>query len=31
MLRMPGFGLDGPWRDNPAFAYVIEARPGSAG
>ncbi|HEY6648633.1 MAG TPA: CoA transferase, partial [Mycobacterium sp.] len=19
MLRMPGFGLDGPWRDNPAF------------
>ena len=22
---MPGFGLDGPWRDNPAFAYVIEA------
>jgi crotonobetainyl-CoA:carnitine CoA-transferase CaiB-like acyl-CoA transferase len=25
MLRMPGFGLDGPWRDNSAFAYVIEA------
>ena len=25
LLRMPGFGLDGPWRDNPAFAYVIEA------
>ncbi|MHC9297377.1 CaiB/BaiF CoA transferase family protein [Mycobacterium sp. LTG2003] len=24
MLRMPGFGLDGPWRDNPAFAYIIE-------
>ena len=24
MLRMPGFGLDGPWRDNAAFAYVIE-------
>lgn len=24
MMRMPGFGLDGPWRDNPAFAYVIE-------
>lgn len=23
-LRMPGFGLDGPWRDNPAFAFVIE-------
>ncbi|CAM4178580.1 Succinyl-CoA:(R)-benzylsuccinate CoA-transferase subunit BbsF [Mycobacterium basiliense] len=28
MLRMPGFGLDGPWRDNPAFAYVIEAASG---
>ena len=24
MVRMPGFGLDGPWRDNPAFAFVIE-------
>ncbi len=24
MMRMPGFGLDGPWRDKPAFAYVIE-------
>jgi crotonobetainyl-CoA:carnitine CoA-transferase CaiB-like acyl-CoA transferase len=24
MVRMPGFGLDGPWRDNAAFAYVIE-------
>ncbi|GGL17844.1 CaiB/BaiF CoA-transferase family protein [Nocardia jinanensis] len=24
MVRMPGFGIDGPWRDNPAFAYVIE-------
>uniref|UniRef100_A0AAU2ADG2 CoA transferase n=1 Tax=Streptomyces sp. NBC_00093 TaxID=2975649 RepID=A0AAU2ADG2_9ACTN len=24
MIRMPGFGLDGPWRDNAAFAYVIE-------
>jgi crotonobetainyl-CoA:carnitine CoA-transferase CaiB-like acyl-CoA transferase len=24
VMRMPGFGLDGPWRDNPAFAYVIE-------
>ncbi|MBH0781757.1 CaiB/BaiF CoA-transferase family protein [Nocardia bovistercoris] len=24
MVRMPGFGLNGPWRDNPAFAYVIE-------
>jgi crotonobetainyl-CoA:carnitine CoA-transferase CaiB-like acyl-CoA transferase len=28
MLRMPGFGLDGPWRDNPAFAYVIESAAG---
>jgi crotonobetainyl-CoA:carnitine CoA-transferase CaiB-like acyl-CoA transferase len=24
MIRMPGFGLDGPWRENPAFAYIIE-------
>ncbi len=24
MVRMPGFGLTGPWRDNPAFAFVIE-------
>ena len=28
MMRMPGFGLDGPWRDNPAFAYVIESAAG---
>jgi crotonobetainyl-CoA:carnitine CoA-transferase CaiB-like acyl-CoA transferase len=28
LLRMPGFGLDGAWRDNPAFAYVIEAASG---
>ena len=28
MVRMPGFGLGGPWRDNPAFAYVIEAAAG---
>jgi crotonobetainyl-CoA:carnitine CoA-transferase CaiB-like acyl-CoA transferase len=28
MLRMPGFGLDGPWRDNPAFAYAIESASG---
>ncbi|MGZ4524891.1 MAG: CaiB/BaiF CoA transferase family protein [Mycobacterium sp.] len=28
MVRMPGLGLDGPWRDNPAFAYVIEAASG---
>lgn len=24
VVRMPGFGLDGPWRDNAAFAFVIE-------
>ncbi len=24
MVRMPGFGLTGPWRDNSAFAFVIE-------
>ncbi|HLN05013.1 MAG TPA: CoA transferase, partial [Acidimicrobiales bacterium] len=24
MLRMPGFGLDGPWRELSAFAFVIE-------
>ena len=24
MMRMPGFGLDGPWRDLSAFAFVIE-------
>lgn len=28
LVRMPGFGLDGPWRDIPAFAYVIEAAAG---
>jgi len=28
LVRMPGFGLDGPWRDIPAFAYVIEAASG---
>lgn len=28
LLRMPGFGLNGPWRDNPAFAYAIEAAAG---
>ena len=28
MLRMPGFGLDGVWRDNPAFAYAIESAAG---
>lgn len=30
LLRMPGFGLDGPWRDNPAFAYIIEDASGLA-
>ncbi|MFZ0668054.1 MAG: CoA transferase [Acidimicrobiales bacterium] len=24
LIRMPGFGLDGPWRDHAAFAYTIE-------
>jgi crotonobetainyl-CoA:carnitine CoA-transferase CaiB-like acyl-CoA transferase len=24
MVRMPGFGLDGPWRELSAFAFVIE-------
>jgi crotonobetainyl-CoA:carnitine CoA-transferase CaiB-like acyl-CoA transferase len=24
LVRMPGFGLDGPWRDHAAFAYTIE-------
>ena len=24
MVRMPGFGLDGPWRDLAAFAFVVE-------
>ncbi|WP_373693470.1 CaiB/BaiF CoA transferase family protein [[Mycobacterium] burgundiense] len=24
MVRMPGFGLDGPWRGVPAFAPIIE-------
>ncbi|MDQ2678903.1 MAG: CoA transferase, partial [Actinomycetota bacterium] len=24
VVRMPGFGLDGTWREQPAFAFVIE-------
>lgn len=28
LLRMPGFGLDGPWRDIPALASVIEGASG---
>ena len=24
VVRMPGFGLDGAWREQPAFAFVIE-------
>lgn len=30
MLRMPAFGLDGPWRDRPGFAQTIEAMSGLA-
>ncbi len=25
MVRMPGFGLDGPWRDRPGFAQTMES------
>ncbi len=31
MLRMPGFGLDGPWRELSAFAFVIEDASGLTG
>jgi len=24
MVRMPAFGLDGPWRDRPGFATTME-------
>ena len=30
MLRMPGWGLDGPWRDRPAFASTMEQASGIA-
>ncbi len=28
VVRMPGFGLEGPWRDKAAFAFVIESAAG---
>ncbi|MET0371416.1 MAG: CoA transferase [Sphingobium sp.] len=30
MTRMPGFGLDGPWRDRVAYAFTAEAVSGLA-
>ena len=30
MVRMPGFGLSGPWKDRPAFAQTIEQASGIA-
>jgi len=30
MVRMPGFGLDGPWRDRPGFAASMEQVSGLA-
>ena len=30
LLRMPGWGLDGPWRDRPAFASTMEQVSGIA-
>ncbi len=30
MVRMPAFGLDGPWRDRPGFAQNIEQASGLA-
>ncbi len=30
MMRMPGFGLDGPWRDRPGFAASMEQASGLA-
>lgn len=30
MVRMPAFGLDGPWRDRPGFAMTIEQVSGMA-
>ena len=31
MLRMPGFGLDGPWWTTPHLPMSSRRRPGSAG
>jgi crotonobetainyl-CoA:carnitine CoA-transferase CaiB-like acyl-CoA transferase len=30
VVRMPGFGLDGPWRDRPGFATTMEQMTGMA-
>jgi crotonobetainyl-CoA:carnitine CoA-transferase CaiB-like acyl-CoA transferase len=30
MVRMPAFGLSGPWRDRPGYAYTIEQVAGMA-
>ena len=30
MVRMPAFGLDGPWRDRPGFAQTVEQTSGLA-
>lgn len=30
MVRMPSFGLDGPWRDRPGFAQTMESLSGMA-
>ena len=30
MVRMPAFGLDGPWRDHPGFAQTMEQMSGLA-
>ena len=30
LLRMPGFGLDGPWRNHPGFAQTMEQVSGMA-
>lgn len=30
MMRMPGFGLTGPWRDRPGFAQTMEQLSGMA-
>ena len=30
LVRMPAFGLDGPWRDRPGFAQTMESLTGMA-